>query len=124
MTELDLDQLFAIAELSPALDGVEDRLRRAGHVAQADALNKLQRDAGVAIDRALGGDEADEVPPGPQTARLVNGYEPVTAARAVLFREIQLLLPDADSRDILRSLMNRLPPETASPSSGSAPKLP
>jgi hypothetical protein len=108
MAELSLDQLFAIAEASPALDRIEAHLRASGNKQGADALVKLQQDAGLEIDNEMTG-SFSETPSGPQTAALMMEYQPVTQNRVVaaLSDAYAGVTEDADKKalsDLIRSL--------------------
>lgn len=106
----DLDRLWVIAESAPFLDGVENALRRDAKDALADQLNKLQQDAGLAIDREMGGWHDGDVAPGPATAALRAAYEPVTTARLGLLRQISPHL-EAGQQKQMAELIGKLLPQ-------------
>lgn len=104
---VNLDTLFDIVRASPMLDEVEAGLRKAGKAQMADALLKLQQDAGVAIDLVMGG--GTDVAPGPQTAALRQNFETVTARRVQLFRDVGAYLSDAGVKQRLSELADKMP---------------
>lgn len=108
MPALDLDQLFALAEASPALDEAEAALRAQGLTTEADALLKLQEDTGVAIDREMNGYDPAEPAPGPESARLNAAYLPVTAERLDTLRQARQKLPEGTAKTNVTSLMTAL----------------
>ncbi len=115
MKEPDLDQLFAIVEASPLLDGVENELHKLGRADEAGVLCKLQQDAGVQIDREFSSYDENEPAPGPETARLNAAFEPVTAARLNILKQICQKLPDSDLKNGMTDLMDRLGMEATVP---------
>jgi hypothetical protein len=106
----DLDRLWVIAESAPFLDRIENTLRRDAKVALADQLNKLQQDAGLAIDREMGGWHDGDVAPGPETAALRAAYEPVTAERLGLLRQISPHLESEQQKKMV-VLVDKLLPQ-------------
>ncbi|MDP2204722.1 MAG: hypothetical protein Q8K65_00265 [Alphaproteobacteria bacterium] len=106
----DLDRLWVIAESAPFLDSVEKALRQDAKAALADQLNKLQQDAGLAIDREMGGWRDGDVAPGPETAALRAAYEPVTAERLGLLRQISPHL-EAGQKKQMAALIDKLLPQ-------------
>lgn len=84
-TEASLESLLALAEAGPALDKAERGLRAEGKQAQADALMKLQQDAGVAVDRAF--QDTQIHPEGTQARVLSDAFEPVTPDRLAIAQQ-------------------------------------
>jgi hypothetical protein len=83
-------------------------LRASGNKQGADALVKLQQDAGLEIDNEMTG-SFSETPSGPQTAALMMEYQPVTQNRVVaaLSDAYAGVTEDADKKalsDLIRSL--------------------
>lgn len=101
MAELPLNELFLLAEYSADLDIVEQELRRASqHTKLADDLLKLQQDAGVAIDKEMGGE-----PSGAQSIKLWADYAPVTQERlGPILQEAQKACPNEKLGQLMRAL--------------------
>lgn len=83
MTELDLNQLFDIAQATDLLDLVEISLCQAHQREAAEVLVKLQQDCGIAIDQAMNG--AGDIAAGPESAKLIAAYRPPTKERITDF---------------------------------------
>ena len=79
MTELNLNQLFDVAQATDLLDAVEHALRQTNHNQVADELVKLQQDCGIAIDQEING--TTEIAAGPESAKLIAAYVPPTIER-------------------------------------------
>lgn len=109
---MELDDLFAIAEAEPLLARAEEALRQAGQNGAADALLKLQQDAGLEIDREMGGASGNEPPAGPETARLANAYQPLSADRVGrVLRDASAFFPDPELKALMQVLrITELPP--------------
>lgn len=108
MAILDLEQLFTIAENSIFLDSVEKALRDQGHNTEANALNKLQQDVGVAIEREMNGYDENQPAPGPETARLNAAYEPVTFERLDILTQTHQLLSGGVLKNKTVNLIEKL----------------
>lgn len=124
MSELSLDKLFVIAEASPVLDKVEAQLRAEGKDAAADALVKLQQDAGLEIDNEMTG-SFSQTPSGPQTAKLMMEYQAVTYDRVVaVLSDSYAGLANADDKKMIMDVIHDLGPAAAKPAAAQAsPKL-
>ncbi len=89
MTPLNDQELMEIIEGSGpdgAYADAELLLRNADRADLADALVKLQQDAGLEFDPTFDPDDRSN-PPGPQTEALWKAYEPVTRERYAAIRQ-------------------------------------
>lgn len=116
----DLDTLFVIADAGPLLDCADNALRRVGSDKLADALMKLQQDAGLELDNEMTG-SFSEPPPGPQFARLRAAYEPVTTARLNILNDAFHAIREQDIREDLCDLIRKMPAQP-SPAAKNVPK--
>ncbi|HYD18844.1 MAG TPA: hypothetical protein VEF76_10235 [Patescibacteria group bacterium] len=116
----DLDTLFLLADKAPLFDRVESALRGEGNHKLADAIVKLQQDAGLELDNEMTG-SFDEPAPGPQTALLRAAYEPVTLVRLSLLNDAFAVVREQDIREDLCEVLRKLP-KPAAPTPGNAPR--
>lgn len=109
MPDLSLEELLSIlvsAEPDGAFDQAEKALREKSRDDLADALVKLQQDAGLEQDPTFDPNDLAN-PPGPTTALLWEAYEPLTLERALgLMREV-----DAALKQSAYNGLSLLPPE-------------
>ncbi len=116
----DLDTLFVLADAGPLLDRVDNALRRVGNDKLADALMKLQQDAGLEFDNEMTG-SFSEPAPGPQSALLRAAYEPVTPARLNILNDAFHAIREQDIREDICEVIRKLPAQAA-PAAKAAPK--
>lgn len=91
---------------SYTLDQIEQQLRNNQHVIHADALQKLQIDAGYqhqALSEGL--DQVSDLEAcSPQIQQQIRDFEPVTHERLTMLIAIQDLLPEGNLRSELATL--------------------
>ncbi len=106
-TDAYLDFFEELAQASPLLDDIEANLRQSGQDGLAQQLVKIQQDAALEFEWSICGKE--DVPPGPQTARLWEEYKEVTAVRLAVFQNITAALGDGNLKQDFVSLAARIP---------------
>ena len=110
---LSMDQLMPLTEASPLFDQVEAALRKRGHKDTADALLKLQQDAGIELEKEFG---MYDPKAGPETAKLDKAYKETSSARcSTVLQKAHDLLPASALKTELSQLKKTLVPEAASP---------
>lgn len=100
---VDIEVLFLIAKSGLFLEQIEAQLEELGFHEDKAGLMKLQQDIGVEL-----GAEENEPAPGPQTAQLLNAYEPVTAERLSILNSIAQKLPESESKQAFVRLIEQL----------------
>ncbi len=117
---VDIDTLFTIADAGPLLDRADNALRRVGNDKLADALMKLQQDAGLELDNEMTG-SFSEPAPGPQSALLRAAYEPVTTARLNVLNDAFHAIREQDIREDICEVIRKLPAQVT-PAAKTSPK--
>lgn len=112
MTKVSPEQLMILAEEGPLLDNVEASLRDLNQDAPANALQKLQQDAGIQLEKEFKKTDISEPGPGIQTSQLRRDYEEVTTTR--ILNTLNSCLPylDGDLKQQFSTLINDFKIET------------
>lgn len=83
--------LLSIVMETMTLEEIEADLREAGHIAEADGLDKFMQDIGLELRRAMDAPRPGDTTAGPKTVEINTLFTPVTAER--LYEGFAPLLP-------------------------------